>query len=65
LSRCPVPFRQIDVQRAIKAVRASGLDIARIEIDKNGKIIIATTTGTTPGDEIDELKALGKKHGYG
>jgi hypothetical protein len=32
-------FRQTDVVRAIKAARAAGEEIARIEIDRDGKIV--------------------------
>lgn len=33
-------FRQTDVVRAIKAARAAGEDVARIEIDRDGKIVV-------------------------
>jgi hypothetical protein len=35
-------FRERDVRRLAKAARAEGLQIARIEIDKFGKIIVVT-----------------------
>ena len=35
-------FRERDVRRLAKAARAEGLQIARIEIDKFGKIILVT-----------------------
>jgi hypothetical protein len=34
------PFRQTEVQTAIKAAQAAKLCIARVEIDQNGKIVI-------------------------
>jgi hypothetical protein len=40
MSRAPSTFRQQDVTRAVRAVTAAGVHIARIEIDKTGKIII-------------------------
>jgi hypothetical protein len=44
VARTPSAFRQIDVTRAIKATRAAGIDIARIEIDRAGKIVIIMAT---------------------
>jgi hypothetical protein len=40
MPRAPSTFRQQDVTRAVKAVAAAGVDIARVEIDKAGKITI-------------------------
>ena len=45
MARTPSTFRQIDVTRAIKAARAGGVDIARIEIDHAGKITIIMVAG--------------------
>ena len=49
MARAPCTFRQTDVTRAVKAVTAAGVHIARIEIDKAGKIVIIT------GDATDQL----------
>jgi len=43
MARAPSTFRQQDVTRAVKAVAAAGVHIARVEIDKAGKIVIITT----------------------
>ena len=40
MPRAPSTFRQQDVTRAVKAVVAAGVGIARVEIDKAGKITI-------------------------
>jgi hypothetical protein len=48
MARAPSTFRQQDVTRAIKAAAAAGVDIARIEIDKAGKIVIITGNGLDP-----------------
>ena len=42
MSRVPSTFRQADVTKAVKAVVAAGVDIARVEIDAAGKIVIVT-----------------------
>jgi hypothetical protein len=40
--RAPSAFKQRDLTRAVKAVVAAGVDIARIVIDKQGRIEIIT-----------------------
>ena len=53
MARAPSTFRQQDVTRAVKAVAAGGVGIARVEIDKAGKITIialgAEPRGGGPG----------------
>jgi hypothetical protein len=43
VSRAPATFRQSDLTRAIKGARAAGIDVARIEIGNDGKIVILPT----------------------
>jgi hypothetical protein len=33
-------FKQSDVTRAVKAVVAAGVGVARVEVDRSGKIIV-------------------------
>lgn len=52
-------FRQVDVTRAIKAARAAGVEVLRVEIEPlSGKIVIVS--GSAPGEApspFDEWKA--------
>jgi len=43
-------FRQRDMTRAIKAARLAGLNVERVEVDKDGKIIIVSAKPETPAD---------------
>ena len=54
MARAPSTFRQQDVTRAVKAVVAAGVDIARIEIDKAGTIRIITVEAEPNGQGREE-----------
>jgi hypothetical protein len=54
MSRAPSTFRQQDVTRAVKAVTAAGVHIARVEIDKAGKIVIIAVDATGQPAQIPE-----------
>jgi hypothetical protein len=51
MARAPSTFRQQDVTRAVKAVVAAGVDIARVEIDKAGTIRIITVKAEPNGQD--------------
>jgi hypothetical protein len=51
MSRDPCTFKQSDMVRAIKAAVAAGVEIARVEVDKEGKIVIIAGK---PGEQIGE-----------
>ena len=58
MTRRPSAFRQSDLTRAVKSVTAAGVGIARVEIDKAGKIIIITGETTdqpaqASGNDLD------------
>ena len=42
MSRAPAIFRQGDVTRAVRAVVAAGQAVERVEIAKDGRIVIVT-----------------------
>jgi hypothetical protein len=50
MGRASSRFRQTDVTRALKAVRAAGYGAARVLIDKTGRIEIATAPEGEGGD---------------
>jgi|EndMetStandDraft_8_1072994.scaffolds.fasta_scaffold377355_2 hypothetical protein len=45
MSRAPSAFRQTDVTKAVKAIRAAGCGVTRVLIDKAGRIEVVTTDG--------------------
>jgi hypothetical protein len=54
MTRAPSIFRQQDVTKAIKGATKAGVNIARIEIARDGKIVIITATeaaGIGAGEE--------------
>ena len=53
MARGPLTFRQQDVVRALKSVRAAGIEVTRVEIDKTGKIVMVTSKAST---ELPELE---------
>jgi hypothetical protein len=40
MARGVCTFKQSDVTKAVKAVVAAGIDVARVEVDKNGRIVV-------------------------
>jgi hypothetical protein len=42
MARAPSIFRQQDVTRAFRAAKAAGVRVTRVEIDRDGKIVIVT-----------------------
>jgi hypothetical protein len=54
MSRRPSPVRQTDVTRAVKGVAAAGVHIARVEIDRAGKIVIIAAEATEQSGETTE-----------
>jgi hypothetical protein len=47
MARASSTFRQADVTRAIRGARAAGVDKVRIEITRDGKLVIIA------GDELE------------
>src|SRR6516164_8680682 len=64
MSRSTSTFRQSDLTRAIRGVRNAGVDVARAEIAKDGRIIIVvgeasnvrSSAELTPDDELERWR---------
>jgi hypothetical protein len=67
MGRAPSTFRQQDVTRAVKAVAAAGVDIARVEIGRDGRIVVvAQQSATSQQDDLDrELAEFEARRGQG
>ena len=68
MARSPSTFREQDVTRAVKGVIAAGMNIERVEIGKDGKIVVVThqQQGCGPQDDLDrELVEFESHHGQG
>jgi hypothetical protein len=48
-------FRQQDATRAARAALAAGLEVQRIEIDRDGKITVVTGRAATNGEHGTDL----------
>jgi hypothetical protein len=51
MSHGPSTFRITDVKRAVQACRNAGLTIGRVEVDREGKIVIVPER---PGEPVIE-----------
>ena len=65
MTRRASTFRQSDVERAVKAARAAGLDVGSVEVAPDGTIRVVTATANENeqpggGSPFDQWKA---KHG--
>lgn len=59
MSRAPSTFRQRDMTRAVKAVRAAGLPVSRVTVDREGRIVVETAeTEVAPANEWDQHYGL-------
>jgi hypothetical protein len=47
-----IRFRQADISRAVKGVRAAGIEVVQVEISPDGKIVIISgvSQGSPPRD---------------
>lgn len=62
MARTPAPFRQADVTRAVRGVTAAGVVVGRVEVDREGRIVIHTTDSAAiaadvPASDFDRWMA--------
>ena len=65
MTRAPATFRQSDITKAIRAARKAGVENVRVEIAKDGRIVIVTG-GAQPAVQADldrELEQFCARHG--
>jgi hypothetical protein len=64
MARPPTTFRQADVTKAVKAARSAGVDIVRVELTKDGRIVIVTAEAHPAVHDLDrELAEFEARHG--
>jgi hypothetical protein len=55
MSRRPPTFRQRDLTAAVKGAIAAGCAVARVEVDKDGRIVvIVVDKGQSPETDLDK-----------
>jgi len=52
VARAPSTFRQFDITKAIRAARKAGVENVRVEITKDGKLVIITAPEPEPAPEV-------------
>ena len=64
MSRAPATFRQSDITKAIRAARKAGVENVRVEMAKDGRIVIVTGRAQPVQDDLDrELEQFRARHG--
>jgi len=48
-------FKQTDLLRAIRTSQKAGLSIARVEIDRDGKIVVVTGNNSEKPEQVDKI----------
>ena len=64
MARAPSTFRQSDITKAIRAARKAGVENVRVEIAKDGRIVIVTGRAQPAvQDDLDrELEQFRARH---
>lgn len=62
MPRARCTFRQRDLRLAVETAKAAGLEIGRVEIDRDGKIVVVTGKPQTNEDLDQELSEFEARH---
>jgi hypothetical protein len=62
MGRRACSFRQTDLVRAIKAAKAAGVEVARIEIGRDGTLVMVMHSGATVEPVKGEIEDWLAKH---
>jgi hypothetical protein len=54
MARGTCTFKQADVTKAVRAVVAAGVEVARVEVDREGRIIVVTGKPKPDGGSREE-----------
>jgi hypothetical protein len=70
MARGPSTFKQRDVTAAVRAVVAASVEVVRVEVASDGRIVVVTgkaaEQSTHPGNDLDrELAEFEARHGQG
>lgn len=66
MSRRPSAFTQSDITRALRGAKDAGINVVRLEIAKDGRIVISTSAiaGSSHTQDLDrELLEFEARHG--
>ena len=63
MSKGPLTFKETDLRRAIRTSQKAGLSIARVEIDRDGKIVVVVGEGKKSEDTATDLNRWLAKQG--
>jgi hypothetical protein len=64
MARGPCTFRQRDITRAAKGLRAAGYDVGGVQVNRDGFRIIVTNNVAAAQDDLDrELNEIKHRNG--
>jgi hypothetical protein len=64
MARPSAAFRQVDLTRAVRGAKAAGLEVTRVEIGPDGRIVLSAGKIEPPANE-SELDVWRRQNGQG